>query len=118
MNSFSFFYPGQGCPKVVRADYGTENSIVAKLQVAFRMNHTDDLSAERSFNYGPSTANIVSEWSVRIKVTQITIKYTIVFVAKRVESLWSQWTRYVGGWWIDLCRVSLFLRKFTLLRNI
>ena len=44
---------------VVRSDYGTENCVVAKLQIAFRMHHTDSLSGERSFFYGHSTANTV-----------------------------------------------------------
>ena len=43
-----------GCPTVVRGDYGTENGIVAKVQIAFRK------CANQSFFYGPSTANIVS----------------------------------------------------------
>ena len=38
-----------GCPVVVRADYGTENCVVAKIQIAFRMNHLDSLSGQRSF---------------------------------------------------------------------
>ena len=33
-----------GCPRVVRADYGTENCMVARLQIAFRMHHYDDLN--------------------------------------------------------------------------
>ncbi len=45
---------------VVRGDCGTENCIVAQIQIAFRMNHDDDQSKEKSFIYGPSTANIVS----------------------------------------------------------
>ena len=49
-----------GCPLVVRADYGTENCGVAKVQIAFRMGHDDSLSQSGSFIYGPSTANIVS----------------------------------------------------------
>ena len=48
-----------GCPMVVRADYGTENCVVAKIQIAFCMNHPDSLSGQRSFFYGPSTANSV-----------------------------------------------------------
>ena len=49
-----------GCPRVLRADLGTENCSVAKIHIAFRMNHNDSLSGNRSFIYGPSTANIVS----------------------------------------------------------
>lgn len=48
-----------GCPKVVRADYGTENCSVAKIHIAFRMDHDDSMAGSKSFMYGPSTANIV-----------------------------------------------------------
>lgn len=54
-----FYFCGYlGCPKVVRADYGTENASVAKIHLAFRMNHTSDPA--KNFFYGPSTANTVS----------------------------------------------------------
>lgn len=60
-------YYNKGCPTLVRGDYGTENCAVATLQIAFRMNTTDSYSGSRSFIYGPSTANTVSqtilEWS-------------------------------------------------------
>ena len=49
-----------GCPRIVRADHGTENALVAEMQIAFRFNHTDSLAGQKSFIYGPSTANIVS----------------------------------------------------------
>ena len=45
---------------VVRGDCGTENCRTAKIQIAFRMHHDDDRSGEKSFLYGPSTANVVS----------------------------------------------------------
>lgn len=32
-----------GCPRVVRADHGTENCLVAKVHIGFRMHHSDDL---------------------------------------------------------------------------
>ena len=49
-----------GCPRVVRADHGTENCLVAKVHIGFRMHHSDDLAGVKSFIYGPSTANTVS----------------------------------------------------------
>ena len=49
-----------GCPKVVRADHGTENCVVAKLQIAFWFHHGDHLAGSKSFINGPPTANIVS----------------------------------------------------------
>ncbi|XP_065887587.1 uncharacterized protein [Dysidea avara] len=70
----------KGCPRVVRADHGTENCLVAKCHIAFRMDHEDCLSGARSFIYGPSTANI------------------------RIEAWWSQLRRFKTNWWIDLCK--------------
>ena len=48
-----------GCPRVLRADHGTENSVIAKMHIAFRMHHGDSIAGSKSFMYGPSTANIV-----------------------------------------------------------
>ena len=49
-----------GCPSVVRCDPGTENYLLAKAQVALRLCHGDGLAGERSFIYGPSSVNVVS----------------------------------------------------------
>ena len=49
-----------GCPTLLRCDYGTENVNLAAIQIAFRMDHKDSRESEKSFIYGPSTANIVS----------------------------------------------------------
>ena len=49
-----------GCPRKVRADYGTENCVVAKLHIAFHLAFEEQSVAMKSFIYGPSTANIVS----------------------------------------------------------
>lgn len=46
-----------GCPKVIRADRGTENVHVEIMQRLLRRNHTDQFSADRSFLYGRSTSN-------------------------------------------------------------
>ena len=52
-------FVGLGCPRVLRSDYGTENSRVATAQIAFRSNGDDDLAGDRSFRYGKSTTNTV-----------------------------------------------------------
>lgn len=52
-----------GCPKVIRSDCGTENSKLAKVHIAFRMNHDDSFASSKSFIYGPSTANTVSPYT-------------------------------------------------------
>ena len=49
-----------GCPKVLRADRGTENTNVAFLQPFLRDNGGDDFAGEKSFMYGRSTSNQVS----------------------------------------------------------
>ena len=75
-----------GCPKVIRSDYGTENCIVAKLQIAFRMHHNDSLSEEHSYIYGPSTGNTVLSY----------IMNDIVENGRIVEPM------HTFDWWIDL----------------
>ena len=44
---------------MLRSDYGTENTALATIQLAFRLQHTDAL-AEKSFMYGGFKTNIVS----------------------------------------------------------
>ena len=58
-----------GCPTIVRADFGTENCLTAKAQIAFRLHDTDAFGGERSFIYGPSTANIVSVYTSLLSMT-------------------------------------------------
>lgn len=54
-----------GCPRICRADKGTENSSVRDLQRHMRRNDEDAFGKEMSFLYGRSTANqrIESWWS-------------------------------------------------------
>ena len=54
-----------GCPKIMRADMGTENGHVAVIQRFLRSNGVDNL-AQNSFLYGKSTANQRIEfwWSI------------------------------------------------------
>ena len=46
-----------GCPRVLRADRGTENCCVRDFQKFFREEDTDALAGEKSFMYGASTHN-------------------------------------------------------------
>ena len=62
-----------GCPRVIRADYGTENSVTAKIHIALRIDQED---GQRCFFYGPSTANIVGLLP--------TFTMALVITAKRV----------------------------------
>ena len=51
---------------ILRSDYGTENCNLAALHIAFRYHHDDNLAGEKSFMYGPSKANVVSQLSIII----------------------------------------------------
>ena len=46
-------------PRCVRIDTGTENTMVEDIQMAFRWDHTDDMSAENSVIKGSSHSNQV-----------------------------------------------------------
>ncbi|XP_039602420.1 uncharacterized protein LOC120524672 isoform X1 [Polypterus senegalus] len=45
------------CPRLVRADRGCENSLVAIIQMSFRYHHHDSLAGVNSFRYGKSIHN-------------------------------------------------------------
>lgn len=49
----------KGCPKVIRCDRGSENFLIAESQIAFRLNHGDLLSGEKSVRFGSSPSNSV-----------------------------------------------------------
>lgn len=49
-----------GCPRLVRADRGCENSLVAVMQMSFRYRHNDSLAGVKSFKYGKSVHNQVN----------------------------------------------------------
>jgi hypothetical protein len=44
-------------PKILRADRGTENSLLSEIQPTLRDKHNDSLSGSKSLMYGCSTAN-------------------------------------------------------------
>lgn len=56
-------------PRVVRADAGTENSMIRDIQVLLRQNHNDSMHGKKSFQYGKSTSNqrIEMLWSFLMK---------------------------------------------------
>ncbi|XP_039621768.1 uncharacterized protein LOC120537122 [Polypterus senegalus] len=51
-----------GCPRLVRADRGCENSLVAIIQMSFRYRHHDSLAGVNSFRYGKSIHNQRAEY--------------------------------------------------------
>ena len=51
----------KGCPKIMRADRGTENVYIEGMHTFLRYDHPDEL-AHRSFRYGPSVHNQRIEW--------------------------------------------------------
>ena len=62
---------------MLRSDYGTENSSLACIQIAFRYYHDDDLAGGKSFIYGPSKSNIVSyEYTLSVTILISMCKYS------------------------------------------
>ena len=47
------------CPRLLRTDPGTENSIIVVMQPMLRHNGSDPLSGANSHRYGTSTSNQV-----------------------------------------------------------
>lgn len=70
----------QGVPRVVRADRGTENSLIRVIQEVLRSNDADEMAGERSFLYGRSVAN------------------------QRIEAFWSYLQRLSSRFWINLLK--------------
>ena len=48
-----------GVPRIIRADNGTENVVIAGLQRFFRADDSDAFAGEKSFMYGKSVTNQV-----------------------------------------------------------
>lgn len=44
---------------MLRSDRGTENTLVAELQIALRTGHGDELAGVKSMRFGSSPANLV-----------------------------------------------------------
>ena len=57
-----------GIPKFLRSDYGTENCIVASVHIAFHLKNNVSGLREKSYIYGPSNWNIVSNILLTINV--------------------------------------------------
>lgn len=68
----------QGCPLIVQADKGTENTIIGALQCIFREDDDREISGRRGFQYISSQLN------------------------QRIESWWSSFRRRSSQWWIEL----------------
>ncbi|PIK48035.1 hypothetical protein BSL78_15097 [Apostichopus japonicus] len=66
-----------GCPRMIRADRGTENSVACHIQRYLRR-HGVDAQVHNSFIYGTSVTN------------------------QRIESFWSIFKKHFGQFWIDL----------------
>ena len=68
----------EGCPRIVRADFGTENGHVATIQRFLRRNGIDVFSGDKSFMYGKSSLN------------------------QRIEQWWSTLRKENIQFWMDL----------------
>jgi len=64
-----------GCPMILRADRGTENTNIAFLQPFFRDKHDDSFAKERSFMYSRSTSNQVCLLEY-VSINRVTTNYT------------------------------------------
>ena len=53
-----------GCPRLLRTDLGTENSMIAIMQPMLRHNSSDSLSGANSHRYGTSTSNQVRHFAM------------------------------------------------------
>ena len=85
----------EGCPSIVRADCGTENTTLAATNMALSHEHSDDFSGSKSFRFGSSTTNTVG-------VALLCIYYNISINSQRIESWWSQLRKSVTDWWINV----------------
>ena len=81
-------------PLVVRGDHGTKNVIVWGIQEFFCRHHTNSQSKDRSFIYGPSTAN------------------------QHIESWWSQSFKSMALWWITFFKVMFVNGLFDISINL
>jgi len=66
-----------GTARLIRADRGNENLTIAGIQRYFRRTSSDNFGGEKSFRFGPSTAN------------------------QRIEAFWSIFKRSNMHWWIN-----------------
>ncbi|XP_065831019.1 uncharacterized protein [Oscarella lobularis] len=69
------------CPAVVRSDYGTENTLLSKMQMMLRDEGNDGLAGGRSHQFGKSAFN------------------------QRIESFWLQLSRTFTLYWSDQLQV-------------
>ena len=97
-----------GCPAIIRADRGTENSIVAFFQPALRHHHLDNLAREKSFQYGRSSANQVCYSSYYGPDFMTAVSNLLTSMVYNYSEL------RPGGhsWWIDFFNVSLRTSAF------
>ncbi|XP_062515632.1 uncharacterized protein LOC134191084 [Corticium candelabrum] len=77
-----------GCPRVVRADRGTENTTIAFVQPFLRHYGTDSLAKTKSFWYGKSITN------------------------QRIESWWGQLRKRCMQWWMNFFKDMQLSAKF------
>ena len=68
----------EGCPRRIRADFGTENGLVRQAQTFLRRNGTDSMAGTGSFLYGKSTTN------------------------QRIEAWWCMLRRQCAQYWLDI----------------
>lgn len=98
----------QGVPTIIRSDCGGENSCLATCHMMLRHGHTDEYQGNRSFRYGPSTTNTVSDI--------ITILARIIMIIREFESWWGQLRKCVSDYWINEFKVQAILHINTIIK--
>ena len=80
----------EGCPTILRADKGTENASLAKSHIiAFRLNHGDDLSGDKSLYMDPQQQTLLVKFLTILSTNYYDIVYTchnnniIIIIADR-----------------------------------
>ena len=88
----------QGCPRLIRTDFGSENSGISRAQRFLRWNDADNNAGSRSHRYGSSPKN------------------------QRCEAFWSRISQSWGGWWrnyfSDLMDEGFLIMKDKLIKNL
>ena len=67
-----------GCPRILRSDCGTENTILAAMQSYFRAEGNDEFAGTKAHQYVTSQSN------------------------QRIEAWWSFYKKSNSSWWINL----------------
>jgi hypothetical protein len=97
-------------PKILRADRGTENSLLSGIQPTLRDKHNDSFSGSKSFMYGRSTANqrIEAFWG---QLRKRFAKYYINYFKDMIDEGIFENTNYLHIDCLRFCFMEIIQRK-------